>query len=289
LTHLKYILITAARNEENYIGRTILSIINQSCLPVKWLIISDGSTDKTEKIIESYQKTNNFIELIKLQDRNARSFGSKALAFMHAYGLIGNCEYDCIGNLDADITLDKNYFENILTKMEQNEKLGIAGGVRMDFCNGKFIPIPCPSNSVAGAYQMFRKKCFEDAGGYKPLKYGGIDAVAEITARMKGWEVCSFPELKIYHHRCTGTGESFSLKYRARHGIKFYSIGYHPLFITLKFLKEIFRKPAVIGSMVSIFAYFWAALCRYEKQAPPDMITFLRNEQKKRMLSSIGF
>ena len=135
---------------------------------------------------------------------------------------------------------------------------------------------------------MFRKECFQQVGGYLPLKYGGIDAVAEITARMLGWKVQSFNELKLYHHRCTGSWSGKTIKYRIRTGVKFYSLGYTSLFITLKFLKEIFRKPVIVGSLISIGSYYWAKFGGAEMQVSSELRDFLKKEQRQRIWASVN-
>lgn len=280
---MKYVLLTAAKNEEDYIEKTIKSVIDQTILPVKWIIISDGSKDRTDEIINGYTSKFSFIELIRSSAGDVRSFGSKAKAIMHGYPRLRDLEYDCIGNLDADISFNRDYYQNILIKFEQNKNLGIAGGVRFDFCDGTFRALPCASNSVGGPFQMFRKKCFEQVGGYSPLKYGGIDAAAEMTARMLGWKVQSFTDFKLYHHRCTGSWGGRTIKFRIRTGFKFYSLGYTALFTTLKFLKEIFRKPVIIGSLISIGAYFFAKFSGAEIQVSKELRKFIKKEQRQRM------
>jgi glycosyltransferase involved in cell wall biosynthesis len=289
MSNFSYVLITAARNEEKFIEKTVHSVIKQSLLPRKWIIVSDASTDKTEDIVRNYCSEYNFIELICTSGDKTRNFGSKARAVMFAYNTIKNLEFDFVGNLDADISFQSYYFERILSNFNKEDKLGVAGGVRFDFCGGKFKSVYCPPNSVGGPFQLFKRQCFEQVGGYIPSKYGGIDAAAEIKARALGWKVRSFKGLHLYHHRCTGTGSGNSIRYRIHTGLKFYSLGYHPLFITLKFFKEFTRKPPIIGSLISIAAFFWALLFRYEKQFSMDVVKFLRNEQKGRMFSLFGF
>jgi len=289
MSELKYVLITAARNEEDFIEKTIKSVINQTILPKTWIIVSDGSTDRTDEIVESYSSKFDFIKLMWSTGEKVRSFGSKAKAVMYAYNNLMNHDFEFIGNLDADISFDSTYYENIFNEFERDEKLGVAGGVRFDFCDGSFRRLPCASNSVGGPFQLFRRNCFDQVGGYSPLKYGGIDAAAEMTARMLGWKVQSFTEYKLYHHRCTGSWGGDTIKYRIRTGFKFYSLGYITLFITLKFLKETFRRPVIIGSLLSICAYFWATIFRFEKQISEDVIIFLRKEQKERLKSFLRF
>lgn len=279
----KYVLITPARNEEKYIAQTIESLVMQTILPQKWVIVSDGSTDKTDEIVEGFAKKYNFIEFLKTKDRPDRNFGSKVAAFNLGYEQLNCIEYDFIGNLDADITFENDYYEKVFNKMNLNKKLGIAGGVRFDIIDGELKKIRSSKNSVAGGFQMFRAKCFRDIDGYKQLQYGGIDAVAEISARMNGWEVESFTDIIAYHHRATGTAFNNLFKQKFRAGVKFYSIGYHPIFPLVRYGSRLFAKPVIIGSLISITGFYWAWFRRYERQVSDSFVKYLRSEQSGRI------
>lgn len=285
---IKYVLITPARNEDEYIGKTIEAVIAQTIKPEKWVIISDGSTDKTDEIAESYAKKIDFICFVKTKDQPDRNFGSKVAAFNLGLEQLTNVEYDFIGNLDADISFDPDYYEKVLQRFQQNEKLGIAGGVRVDIVNGKPLKIRSSKNSVAGGFQFFRKKCFEDIGGYKKLDYGGIDAVAEISARMHGWQVESFSDIVAEHNKPTGSAVGNILKQKFRAGVKYYLLGYPPLFPFMRFGLRLKQKPVIIGSLISILGYYWALVFRYKRPVPADFVRYLRKEQKKRIRNMLA-
>ena len=282
----KYVLISAARNEQAYIEKTIQSVINQTILPQKWVIVSDGSTDNTDMIVKKYIEKYDFIELLTRKGDENRNFGSKAMSVMKAYENIQNIEFDFVGNVDADISFDSNYYENMLNKFEQNPKLGIVGGTRYDRYPKGFVKIQCAKNSVGGPFQFFRKECFDEIGGYKNLKYGGIDAVAETTARMCGWEVKSYSEYLIYHHRITGLANTRNmLLTRFRDGTKLYLIGFHPLHILIKYIVRIFNKPMFLGSLFLYSGYFWAAIRKIKKPVSSEFVKFLRAEQMRRLFN----
>jgi len=284
MTPETYVLITAARNEEVYIEKTIQSVISQTVLPQKWVIVSDGSTDRTDEIVKDYAKKNDFIELVQKPSDSDRNFGSKAKAIKLGYERLKELKYEYIGNLDADVSFDSLYYENILKKFWYNKKLGIAGGIRYDLCNGKFKKIISARNSVGGPFQLFRRECYETIGGYSPLKYGGIDAVAEIKARMYGWEVKSFPEDIVYHHRCTGTAKGSTINAAFRAGIRDYLIGYHPLFQTVRcLLYRTLHKPYLLYGIVWMSGYVWASFHRYKRPVSDDFVKYLRTEQLMRL------
>jgi glycosyltransferase involved in cell wall biosynthesis len=196
-TALKYVLITPARNEAAFLEETIKAVVNQTQLPVKWVIVSDGSTDGTDDIVNRYAAAHDWIELVRMPERRERHFAGKVGAINAGRERVADLDYDIIGNLDADITIDEDYFRFLLSKFVENPKLGVAGtpfreGTRQyDY---RFTSV----EHVSGACQLFRKACFADIGGYRAIKTGGIDTIAVITARMKGWETRSFLEKGLH-------------------------------------------------------------------------------------------
>ncbi|MBC8185137.1 glycosyltransferase family 2 protein [candidate division KSB1 bacterium] len=285
----KYVLITAARNEEKYIEKTIQSVINQSILPQEWIIVSDGSTDNTDKIVLKYKNKYDFIELVQTSGDQTRNFGSKAKAVNFGSKLLTTHDYFFIGNLDADVSFDSTYYENILMKFNQNKNLGIAGGTRYDLVNGKFHKVNCAKNSVGGPFQFFRRECFEKIGGYTASRFGGVDAIAEVQTRMNGWEVESFAEFAIYHYRATGTAISNSLAARYRIGVLDYVLGYHPVFEIVRIAGRLLERPVIFGSLVILSGFIFAAIKRYKRPVNENFISYLRKEQIQRLKDRFTF
>jgi len=285
-----YILITAARNEEVYIEKTIQSVISQNISPKRWVIVSDGSTDRTDEIVAKYKSKHSFIQLVRNVIRSDRNFASQVNAFNMGYEQVSNLDYDFIGNLDADVSFGPNYYENILLKFARNNKLGIAGGIVFDKRGKKFErQFISGSVSVCGPIQMFRRECFEEIGGYVPIENGPLDVVADLKARMRGWEVKSFPDIKVLHHRRTGTTRRRIISYRYYQGIMEYSLGYHPIFEIAKCFLRTFERPYIIGSLLRIGGYSWAYFRRFERVMPKDVVEYLRNEQLYRLRQVVGY
>jgi len=281
---MKYTLITPARNEEAYLEKTIQAVIAQTILPQRWVIVSDGSTDRTDEIAGKYPTEHDFIQLIANDGDAERNFGSKSKAIEYGYKQLAGIDYDYIGNLDADVAFAPNYYEQILTKFEENPKLGVAGGIRYDLVSGeKFEKVLCAKNSVGGPFQLFRRECYEKIGGYLPLKYGGVDAVAETMARMHGWQVQSFDEYRVNHFRRTGTAGRGIIHARFRAGMKDYLIGYHPLFQLLRGTYHMLGSPFLIGGAAFLTGYFWAALRRLKRPVSDEFVRYLRTEQMARL------
>ena len=280
-----YVLITPTRDEEDHIERTIQAVVAQTVRPMRWVIVSDGSVDRTEEIVELYTARYDFIQLVRRAADPKRNFGSKVRAFNLGHDQVRGLVFDFVGNLDADLSFEPTYYEGILGKFRDNERLGVAGGTRFDLRSGRFERMNTARTSVAGAFQLFRRQCFEEIGGYRPLPYGGIDAVAETMARMHGWQVESFPEFPVYHYRPTGTATSSMIKGNLRKGIQHYVIGYHPLFHLASCAFRMRNYPPVVGALSNLAGYTWAAVKRYEKAVPDDVVRYLRREQRGRLRS----
>jgi len=189
---IRYALITPAHNEEEYIEKTIESVISQTVLPNKWVIVSDGSTDGTDGIVAKYAAKHDFIKLVRIDRDPTRDFGSAIRAINTGYQRLKGIEYDFVGNLDADVVLEPNYYETTLAKFQANPRLGLAGGLVCDRCWDRLDEEFTAADSVGGPIQMFRRECYEQIGGHTCIGMGGYDTVAEIKARMYGWEVRTF-------------------------------------------------------------------------------------------------
>lgn len=285
MTRSSYVLITPARNEEAFIEKTIQSVVSQTILPERWVIVSDRSTDGTDDIVRRYAAAHSFIQLVRVQEESHRNFGAKANAFTAGYDSIGNVECEFLGNLDADVSFEPSYYQNIMTHFAHNNRLGIAGGIIQELIKNKYVCQNISLNSVAGAVQLFRKECYEKIGGYIPMEYGGIDAAAEILARANGWEVKTFPQYKVLHHRRVTTGKRNIIATRFYHGMTNYLLGYSPFFHIMRSFFRMMQRPIFIGSVASILGYYYAFIQRREKRLPDSAVRFLRNEQRGRLKS----
>lgn len=281
----RYVLITPARNEQAYIANTIISVITQSIKPVKWVIVSDGSTDDTDSIVEKYASANSFIHLLKREGDPRRNFGSQVRAIQAGCRLLQGVEYDFFGNLDADISFGPDYYEKVLAKFRLNAKLGVAGGFIHERVDDEFQSRKFNSeNSVPHAIQLFRRRCYEDVGGYIPLKYGGPDWHAEVMARMKGWEVRSFREIKVFHHRRT-LGADGVLTGGYRQGMMDYSLGSSALFEILKCMIRVRHRPYLIYAVFRLAGFAAACLKREQRMVSHEFVNYLQNEQRARLVN----
>jgi len=281
-TVLSYVLITPARNEERFIELTIKSVVAQTVRPLKWAIVSDGSTDRTDLIVQRYAVDHPWIELVRMPERRERNFAGKVQAFNAGHARMAGLKYDIIGNLDADVSFDAEYFEFLLGKFADNLRLGVAGtpyregSFQYDY---RFTSI----EHVSGQCQLFRRECFEEIGGFVPRKIGGVDLVAVTTARMKGWETRTFPEKPYYHHRKMGTAAQGTLIVPYRVGQTDYVLGSHPVWEFFRCIYQLTRPPILLGGSLRLVGFFWAMTRRVQKQVSADFVRFRREEQMRRL------
>lgn len=280
---LEYVLITPAHNEGAYIEKTIQSVIAQTVLPKRWVIVSDGSTDDTEAIVERYLPGRAWLELIKLPPRRERDFAAKVNAFNAGFERVRDLEFDVIGNIDADISFEPDYIEYLLGKLAAMPNLGVAGTHYVEGQFHSFRDSYINVHHVNGQCQMFRRKCFEDIGGYVPNKGGGIDWIAVTTARMKGWLTMSFGERVFQHHRTMGTASTGVLGARFHYGKKDYFLGGHPLWQIFRSTFQMAHKPYVLGGLYLLLGYMWYWVRRVERSVSPELMRFHRAEQMSRL------
>jgi poly-beta-1,6-N-acetyl-D-glucosamine synthase len=284
----EYVLITAARDEADYIRYALDSVVQQSQRPVRWVVVDDGSQDATTMIVQEYADRHDFISLVRISDRGERHFGRKASAFAAGFKHLQGCVYDYVGNLDADISLAPDYYGKVMSEFERDPRLGIAGGIIYTNIGGRFETTDETLDSVAGAVQLFRRQCFEAVGTYPALKWGGIDAAAEIIARMRGWSVRKLPVLKVYEQRRTGSAHMGPVRARARQGRRFHSLGYDPLFFLLRCVYRLRDRPIVVGSIAELVGFFGAMIRQRPIVLQSDVVRYLRNEQRSKLRETLA-
>jgi poly-beta-1,6-N-acetyl-D-glucosamine synthase len=276
-----YVLITPARNEAEYIDLTIRSVMAQTARPLKWVIVSDGSTDGTDEIVSRYTADHPWIELLRMPERRERHFAGKAHAFNAGLARMAAIDYDVIGNLDADVSFEPDHFEFLVTKFA-DLRLGVAGApfregnYQYDY---RFTSI----DNVWGGCQLFRRECFEMIGGYVPLKGGGIDLVAVVTARMKGWQTRTYADRVCIHHRKMNSAMNKGLKLKFKWGQSDYRLGSHPTWQLFRCVYQMRNRPYIAGGLLTLAGYYFALITRRPRSVSPEFIKFRSKEQMERL------
>ena len=280
---MKYVLITPAHNEEAFIRKTLDSMVAQTLLPKRWVIVDDGSTDRTAEIVESYAQREQWIQLVRRPQSRDRNFAGKAHAFNAGFERVWGLPFDVVGNLDADISFEADYFEFLLAKFSEFPQLGVAGTAMREANYDAVKDSFYNDNDVFGACQLFRRTCFEQVGGYRPIEWGGIDWVAVRTARLKGWQTKSFSEKLFYHHRPMGATGSNTLKARFDYGRKDYFLGNHPLWQVFRVSFQMMKRPYVVGGVLLLSGYFYSFAAGVERPVAAELLKFHRQEQLERL------
>jgi glycosyltransferase involved in cell wall biosynthesis len=279
---MKYVLITPARNEEKYISKTLDSMVTQTRLPERWVIVDDGSVDRTTEIAQSYASRFPWIELVRRPQRLDRSFANKVHTFNAGLERVQSLPFEVIGNLDADLSFDCEYLEFLIEKFAEDPKLGVAGTPFTE--NGGYDTARDSfegENHVAGGCQLFRRQCFEDVGGYIPNPAGGIDWIAVTTARMRGWRTKSFPQKRFHHYRSLGTAGKTGVAASFSYGEKDYYLGGSPMWQLFRVAYRARKQP--IEGLALLSGYCWAAMRRIERPVSRELLRFHRGEQLKKL------
>jgi biofilm PGA synthesis N-glycosyltransferase PgaC len=279
----RYVLITPARNEARFLGLTIESVVAQAVRPLRWVIVSDGSTDGTDDIVLQAAQQNPWIELVRMPERQERNFAGKVHAFNAGYERVKDLDWEIVGSLDADITFEPDYMSFLAEKLLQDGALGLVGtpfretsGESYDY---RFVNI----EHVSGACQIFRRECFTAIGGYMPVKGGSIDHIAVVTARMKGWKTRTFPEKFCVHHREMGTAQQSVLSARFKYGAKDYAMGNHPAWELFRTVYQMSKKPRLTGGVALATGYLWSWLRGVPRPVSDELVAFHRQEQMLRL------
>jgi glycosyltransferase involved in cell wall biosynthesis len=284
---MTYVLVTAAYNEAALIEGTLRSVAAQTVLPKAWVIVSDGSTDRTEEIARTYAARLPFIHVIRIERNPGRSFVSKVYAVREGFKRIVGLPFEFVGNLDADLSFEATYFEGLLNKFHLNPQLGVGGGWILEERDGSYQQRQFNSRVwVPHAVQLLRRSCYEDVGNYVPLPYGGEDTCAVVSARMRGWKAESFPDLPVRHHRRTSSAGGL-LRNGFRAGLLDHSLGYHPAYELVKRLRRMPERPFMLGTAAGLAGFAAGYLRRSPRAVSPEFVSYIRREQMQRLTAPL--
>jgi glycosyltransferase involved in cell wall biosynthesis len=287
-TERGYVLLTPVKDEQSTIGITIDSVVRQTLLPAEWIIVSDGSTDQTDEIVEAASRKHPWIRLIQLPRRQTRNFAAVVHATETGLKALKSTKYEYLGLLDADVRFVATYFEQLVQRFERDPLLGLAGGVVVDVGNPK-NERPRNMQDVPGAVQFFRRTCFNSLGGLVAIPEGGWDALTCAKARMCGFKTELLQELVVDHLKPRNISEGGVFRRKCQLGIRDYALGYHPMFELLKCMGRITEPPFLAGAIARFLGYCFATLQKRPCLLPPDLKAFVRLEQMQRLRRFLAF
>ncbi|GAA4269443.1 glycosyltransferase family 2 protein [Hyunsoonleella aestuarii] len=282
---MDFYIIIPAHNEESSIGRTLDSLVNQTLLPKKLVVVNDNSTDNTQDIVEAFSSRHSWISLLNVTSSNQHLPGSKIInAFYKGYNELDNY-YDIICKYDADLIFPKNYLEHISIHFNKNQKLGMVAGFCLIEKNGNWILENLTrKDHIRGALKAYRKQCFYDIGKLKPSM--GWDTVDELLAKYHGWELLTDEKLHVKHLKPTGQSYNKASKYLQ--GEAMYKMRYGFVITLLSALKLAFKKGRFI-----LFKDYMAGYFKAKKEKMEFLVTdaeglYIRNLRWKGILNKKG-
>ena len=280
---MKYVLITPAHNEAMFIERTLQSMIAQTAPPDRWVVVDDGSTDITAEIVERYSRQCPWIQLLRLTSHQDRNFSRKVHAFNAGLEHVRSVPYNVIGNLDGDVSFERDYLEFLMSKFDEDVSLGVVGTPFIEKGYDSATDSFEGERHVAGGCQLFRRECFEDIGGYVANAAGGIDWIAVTTARMRGWKTRSFRERRFHHYRSLGTAEKSSIAACFSYGEKDFYLGNSPIWEAFRVVYRCTKRPFAIAGLALLVGYCSAEVTGTKRAVSHELMLFHRKEEMAKL------
>ena len=281
---MNYYIVIPSHNEEKFISLTLQSLVEQTVLPKKIVVVNDNSTDKTLEIVMAFAKDYPIISLVNKTSDAIHLPGSKVIQAFHKGLETLDENYDFIVKADADLIFPNNYFETIISHFQSDDKIGMAGGFAYIEKNGNWIlENLTDKDHIRGAFKAYRKECFKRIGGLKPAM--GWDTVDELLCKFYNWKVVTDENLEVKHLKPTGANYNKTARYKQ--GEAFYSLGYGFFITCIASLKLAMRK----GKPLLFIDYmngFWKA----KSTKKPLLVTseqakFIRNYRWKMMKNKL--
>jgi len=278
----QYVIISPVRDEGKFIEGTIQSVLGQTTRPSEWVIVDDGSTDRTAQIIDRYASEYSWIRALHRTNRGFRKSGGGVVeAFYDGFRALGSDNWEFIVKLDGDLIFAPDYFEKCFEHFRSDPSLGIAGGTIHHVLNGEEKIEKVPRFHVRGATKIYKRECWKAIGGLWVAP--GWDTIDEVKANMLGWRSRSFSDVQLHHQRLTGTAES-RWKDFVKIGRAWYVSGYHPIYMASSTVLRMFRTPYFLGSAGLLYGFISGYLKRIPQVDDPRLIRYLREQQVRRLL-----
>ena len=279
---MSYVLITPARNEEAFIGETLAAVSRQSVRPAEWIIVSDGSTDGTDRLVLEASAKWPWIRLVPLAPRDSHCFAAVVRATEIGLAALQTTDYQYIGLLDADVRFEPDYFARVLAAFEDSPTLGLAGGVVLDVGRPRHER-PRNQMDVPGAVQFFRRECFESLGGLLAIPEGGWDALTCARARQLGYDTRLLMDLVVEHLKPRNAAKGGVFRRNWQLGARDRALGYHPLFEIIKCIARWNEPPVLAATTARVLGFVSAGLSGTPRLIPDDLRLFVQREQLTRL------
>jgi len=283
----RYVVITPARDEEAFLPEIIASMAYQSVQPLEWVIVDDGSGDRTGEIAVAAARTYPFVRVLRRKDRGRRDEDSGVIeAFNDGLRSVSAEDYQFICKMDADLGIGPDYFRRLFRAFSTNPRLGIASGVgftqarrrfsrRRRLSRERILP-----DGVLPSIKLYRRECFEEIGGLAHhFGWNGLDV---LKAQMRGWQTGHIPDLAVIHLRGMTTTEGL-VRDSLRIGSGEFYLGSHPLFVVARSVYQMTDPPYLIKGLSILLGYLRAMVERSNRIDEPELVEFVRQTQLQRL------
>ncbi len=280
---MSYVVITPVRDELRYVEATIRSLALQTVLPLQWIVVDDGSTDGTDRLLQQHALRHPWMTVVRRPNRGFRSAGGGVMEAFHAGRAHAWVDWEYLVKLDADLSFAPDYFEACLRRFASEPRLGIGGGTvcRPEGTGVCIDVVGDPPFHVRGATKIYRRACWNDIG--PPVQAPGWDTIDEVKANLFGWTTRSFSDLTVVQHKPTGAAagrwhDAF------KNGRANYMTGYHPAFMLAKCARRSLRQPLLVESTALLSGYVSGYLRRLPRAADAATVRYIRQQQVRRLL-----
>lgn len=282
-----YVIVTPVRDEAIHIGDTLVSVLAQTHPPLRWIIVDDGSTDRTPEILREHTRGVPWVTLVSTGSRQRQLGSAEVLAFQRGLTQLGpDATYEFLVKLDGDLRLPPDYFEQVLSRMSANPRWGIASGVYCEARGGVWAPIRMPSYHAAGASKVVRRECFEQIDGFVARK--GWDTIDEIRAGLRGWRTGHFDDILFQHLKPEGMAMG-TLRTHGFHGDIYYQTGGGILFLLVKVAhRMVSANPPLVGGLAMLWGYLVPWISRRPRLVSEDEATFYRALLNRRLIRPVA-
>lgn len=280
---MRYVVVSPVRNEEQFIRLTLESMVAQANRPAQWVIVNDNSTDSTADIIRSYANKHLWIKLVDADNEGERKRGSRVIQLFNVgFTQIDPEDYDLVVKLDGDVSFAPDFFERLIEKFVQDDRLGIAGGECFEWNGKTWKLVKTPEDHVRGATKVYRRTCFDAIGGLPSVN--GWDTIDEMKAQMKGWKTRGYEDILFRHHRLMGSAEG-RIRGWVTHGEFSYFLRYpFPVILTRTIYRAIVERPLFLVGFALLWGYLKSLVTRQTQINDPELRHYLRKRHWRRLL-----
>ncbi len=276
----KHVVVTPSRNESAFLPELAESMVKQSIVPSKWIVVLHNSEDESRRIMDGYCERFDWISVISVNDNSKRKRGGQIAGLVNKGLELCGKDWDFFSKIDADMVLPNDYFEQIFIEFKSSPKLGITSGSCYTMIRGRKRLEKVSPDHTRGGLKTYKRQCFDEIGGIMELD--GWDGIDNIMAQMADWQTKPLNDLEVLHQRTTGS-YSGVVSGCFESGRFAHSMGYYPLFMFARSMHRMIGRPFFIGGISMFMGYSYSIITRQKRRTEPTVVEYLRKKQKNRL------